>query len=379
MANRDRRAGYVSLWLLALAFGWIEATVVVYLREISVRESALHTISYLPNLQVPLMSLPGPLVALEMAREGCTLVLLGAVAWLAGRRGADRIGAFLLAFGIWDIAYYAVLWLVSGWPDSIRMWDVLFLIPAPWVAPVWAPVTIATLFVLSGSYLFWTADRARRYRGADVGVLVIAAGLTLAAFLAGANAVIDHRLPERFPLWVFWSGVVLGVAWFAAIERREGVATERGRPWVGVRVRTLAPRHAETESTPRSRIAMGEATISEGPEERDVGRITIQYREAKDRLDGLVREAGEIAERLERLALGLSTRPGHLIVGLPDANLENPSEWEIVPSHPLPSIEQLTALTDDIRAERARVEELRERLVLTGHADLVDQPNGFFY
>jgi hypothetical protein len=67
-----------------------------------------------------------------------------------------------------------------------------------------------------------------------------------------------------------------------------------------------------------------------------------------------------------------------LIVGFPEQDLENPSEWDIVPSHPLPSIEQLAALTDNIRAEGAKVEELRERLILMGHADLVEQRDGFF-
>jgi hypothetical protein len=171
MTNRERHGAHASLWLYALAFGWIEASVVVYLREIAIRERALQATSYLPNLQVPLVSLPGTLVALEMAREACTLVLLAAVAWLAGRRVSDRMGAFLLAFGIWDITYYAALRLVSGWPASSRTWDILFLIPSPWVAPVWAPVTIATLFSIAGTYLFWTADRARRYRWPDVGVL----------------------------------------------------------------------------------------------------------------------------------------------------------------------------------------------------------------
>jgi hypothetical protein len=92
----------------------------------------------------------------------------------------------------------------------------------------------------------------------------------------------------------------------------------------------------------------------------------------------LVKEAGELAERFERLAHGLSARPGRVVVGIPDERVENPSEWDIVPSHPLPSIEHLTSLTNDIRAVGARVEELRERLILMGHADLVEQPNGFF-
>jgi hypothetical protein len=377
MMDGERRGAYASLWLFALAFGWIEASVVVYLREIAMRERALQTTAYLPNFQVPLVSLPATLVALEMAREACTLVLLGTAAWLAGRRVADRIGAFLLAFGIWDITYYAGLRLVSGWPEGLSTWDILFLIPSPWVAPVWAPVTIATLFVIGGTYLFWTANRTRRYRWTDIGVLLAAAGLTFAAFLAGSNAVIDHRLPERFPLWVFWSGVILGVVWFARVERREAQGREDKRPWVGVRVRTLAPTHPGTPSMIRSAQSVG-GVIEEPQEEHDLDRVVARYRDATNRLNSLVDEASELAERLERLAHGLSTRPGHLVIGLPDESAENPSEWDIVPSHPLPSIEQLAALTDNIRAERARVEELRERLILMGHAELVEQRNGFF-
>ena len=41
MANEEPRAAYGGVWILSLVFGWIEASVVVYLREISVREGAL--------------------------------------------------------------------------------------------------------------------------------------------------------------------------------------------------------------------------------------------------------------------------------------------------------------------------------------------------
>jgi hypothetical protein len=217
----DRRAAYASLWLLALAFGWIEGSVVVYLREMAARAGGVQVAGALSSVQA-LESLAGGLVPVEMAREACTMVLLGAVGWLAGRANADRIGAFLLTFGIWDITYYAVLHLVSGWPQSITTWDVLFLIPSPWVAPVWAPVADATLFVIAGSYLFWTPDRDRRYRWIDVGVLLIAVGLTLVAFLAGSTTAIEHQLPDRFPVGLFWSGFILGGAGFVAAERRRG-------------------------------------------------------------------------------------------------------------------------------------------------------------
>lgn len=228
MANRERRTTFVSLLLLALAFGWIEASVVVYLREISMGEEALRAAD-LTNVPVPLVQLPGRLVAVEMVREACTLILLASVGWISGRRLADRIGAFLVAFGIWDLAYYGVLRLVSGWPDSIGTWDILFLIPSPWVAPVWAPTTVATLFALCGSYLFWTADYERRYRWTDISMLAASACLILAAFLAGSTAVIEHRIPEHFPAWLFWSGVAVGTAWFASVERRAVGVTFRAR------------------------------------------------------------------------------------------------------------------------------------------------------
>jgi hypothetical protein len=235
MGNQERRATYASLWVLTLAFGWIEASVVVYLREIYARQVSFQGTNYLAGLQVTLVSLPSHLMAVEIAREACTILLLGAVAWLAGRRPADRAGAFLLSFGIWDLSYYAALKLVVGWPDSLSAWDILFLIPVPWVAPVWAPVTIATLFVAAGSYLFWTSERERRYRWPDIGVLVASGLLTIAAFLVESRAAIDHRVPERFPVWLFGAGVVLGTVWFLRVERGVARKSDTRRRQVGVR------------------------------------------------------------------------------------------------------------------------------------------------
>jgi hypothetical protein len=377
MASQERRAAYASLWVLALAFGWIEASTVLYLREIFAREASFHAFNYLPDLQVTLMSIPGPLVALEVAREACTLVLLAAVGWLSGSRFADRVGAFLVSFGIWDLSYYGVLRLVSGWPGSINTWDILFLIPSPWVAPIWAPVTVATLFVLAGSYLFWTSDRERQYRRADIGILASSVFLTIAAFLVDTRAAMDHRVPEHFPIWLFWSGVGLGMAWFIRVERRVARTSDRRSPWPGVRVRTIVPTHVEatTHSNGRTR---DEGTMSGLHEDSDASRVMAEYGDAKRRLSVLTREADELSERFERLAHGLSARPHRLIVGLPDERIANPSEWEIVPSHPLPSIEHLIGLTNEIRAVGATIESLRERLVLMGHADLVAQPDRFF-
>ena len=89
----------------------------------------------------------------EVVREAATLVMLLAVGWLAGRTWRSRLGFTLLAFGVWDIAYY--LWLVplTAWPNSLADWDILFLIPLPWWGPVLAPVMIAALMILGGCVL----------------------------------------------------------------------------------------------------------------------------------------------------------------------------------------------------------------------------------
>ncbi len=213
-----RRAPYVAFWILALAFGWIEAAVVVYLRQIYPLPP---TLSGVPS---PITLMPGWLVAVEAVREACTLVLLATVAFLAARRLAERAGIFLLLFGVWDLTYYAVLWLVLGWPVSLTTWDVLFLLPVPWVAPVWAPALVAAAFVAGGSYLFWTAERARAYGTTDVSVLLMATAAVLLAFMAGWRAVAEERPPHGFPAALFLAGVVGGTLWFVHVEQRAGRA-----------------------------------------------------------------------------------------------------------------------------------------------------------
>jgi hypothetical protein len=110
----------------------------------------------------------------------------------------------------------------------------------------------------------------------------------------------------------------------------------------------------------------------------DIGRVTTDHARAKRRLDALLREAGVLGERLGRLAHGLSTHPERLIIGSADPSVGNPSEWDIVPNVPLPSIERLVMLTNEIREANENVELLRERLILLGRADLVEEPEGFF-
>ena len=213
MPDTARRSSYVALWVFALAFGWIEAAAVVYLRQTAPRDAAA-------AIEFPLVLVAANLVAVELVREACTLIVLGAVAWLAARRWAELVGAFLLMFGVWDLAYYACLRLMIGWPDGLSNWDLLFLIPLPWVAPVWAPAIVAAIFVAAGSYLFWTSSRLRRYTPGDVAILLASASAIVGAFLVDWRVVFSHEAPQHFPDWLYWAGVAAGVAWFVRAERR---------------------------------------------------------------------------------------------------------------------------------------------------------------
>lgn len=140
--NDPRRWTAVVIYAIAMAL--LEAAVVTYLRTFLGRMDP-----YQPS---PL-PVPAWLMRTEFAREVATLVMLGAIGWLAGRNWRARLGYFLVAFGGWDIFYYVFLAPMSGWPRSLLDWDVLFLIPLPWWGPVLAPLCIAALMVVGGTLI----------------------------------------------------------------------------------------------------------------------------------------------------------------------------------------------------------------------------------
>jgi hypothetical protein len=84
-----------------------------------------------------------------------TLLMIGAVAWLAADRLRTRLGAFLIVFGVWDIVYYLALYAMLRWPPSLAAMDVLFLVPPSplWYQPVWVPVAISCGMIALGAKL----------------------------------------------------------------------------------------------------------------------------------------------------------------------------------------------------------------------------------
>lgn len=127
--------------LAGIAFGFVEAAAVVYLRAA--------TGLWPGPPEKALTVFPAALLRIECMREAATLILLLGLAWLAGQNARQRVSAFLWAFAFWDASYYLWLRVTIGWPTSPLNMDVLFLIPVPWLAQVWFPLLVSGLTALA--------------------------------------------------------------------------------------------------------------------------------------------------------------------------------------------------------------------------------------
>jgi len=139
--------------IFGLAFGFIEATVVIYLRSAlgllpgypgSLADVSKQSLNIYQQAQV-LNSLPKILYTVELLREVATILILMCLALLTASKLKERLAIFLWVFAAWDIFYYLSLWLTVRWPYSLATADVLFLIPTYWLAPVWLPIVVSSL------------------------------------------------------------------------------------------------------------------------------------------------------------------------------------------------------------------------------------------
>jgi len=143
--------------LFAAGFGFVEAAVVIYLRAAvgllpgyqgTLADVARHSSEIYQQARA-VGELPRSLLIVEVLREAATLVMLVTIALLSAARARERWAMFLWSFAIWDATYYLWLWATVRWPASLLTPDVLFLIPVPWIAPVWFPLLVSLLTMVS--------------------------------------------------------------------------------------------------------------------------------------------------------------------------------------------------------------------------------------
>jgi len=217
------RTTAIVIIAFGIAMGYLEAVVVVYLR------AALGLVEF---TTVPVLE-PAEFDAfagMEIARELATLVMIAAVGWLAGRSWVERLAWSAVLFGAWDIVYYVGLWVTIGWPPALDSWDLLFLIPMPWVGPVWAPMVVSATLIGFG---LAAANRLRAGRTVDIGRLEMALAVTggalvILSFLPDAGRVLDGDASPWSGWLVFWLG--MGLAVVAAVMALSGEARRATAP-----------------------------------------------------------------------------------------------------------------------------------------------------
>jgi len=195
-----------------VAFGYIEAAVVVYLREI------FHPDGFTFPMKVfGLGPLAKRILLTEIGREGATIVLILTGAWLFGRNRRQRVAYFLTIFAVWDIFYYVWLKVLIDWPASIMNWDILFLIPVVWASPLLYPVLLSVMMLAFAVVLLLRPPSAGLFKVtlAD-GIGFLASGLivVLSFCLAGVHAA-DEDFASHFYRSLFAAGVLLCLAVFA--------------------------------------------------------------------------------------------------------------------------------------------------------------------
>jgi hypothetical protein len=217
-----KKVHFVIVW--AIAFAYVEASVVEYLRAL-----------YYPidsgGFRFPLLTLDEltalgsshrTRLAIEFGRELATLAMLAGVGLLAANNRREAWAHFMIAFGVWDIFYYLWLKVFLDWPASLLTWDLLFLVPLPWVGPVLAPVLISLVMIGCGLVVLYyegcgqpLATTLTDWIWLTLGGLVV-----IASFCMDYVNIMEGGLPGPFNWPVFATGLIVAFATFVRILRR---------------------------------------------------------------------------------------------------------------------------------------------------------------
>lgn len=221
MKNLIKTAVHVTVF--SIAMGFLETAVVVYLRELY----------YPEGFNFPLKPMPGHIIITELLRELATIVMLVYIGMLSGKNFNQRFAFFLLSFAVWDLFYYVFLKALLNWPLSVFEWDVLFLIPAPWIGPVLAPCIVSfSMIVLSIILLYKDSAHSVRVRISDWLMLITISILYIFSFTqdqfealhVSDDSIINMTsvsVPAAFNWYLFAVPLLLFCVWILSFVYRK--------------------------------------------------------------------------------------------------------------------------------------------------------------
>ncbi|MBI3510241.1 MAG: hypothetical protein HY064_06225 [Bacteroidetes bacterium] len=173
--------------------GYLETAVVVYIRK-----------HYYPNgFDFPLLPIGKDIAITEFFREIATIIMLAGIGILVGENRLQRFAFFIYCFAIWDIFYYVFLYVLLGWPKSLLTFDVLFLIPVPWISPVICPCLISALLIFYAMIVVWNPAKINlKMRSIERLILFAGCALVLYSFVADyITFVLAHHSDKG--VWTF--------------------------------------------------------------------------------------------------------------------------------------------------------------------------------
>ncbi|MDP3026391.1 MAG: hypothetical protein Q8N63_01690, partial [Nanoarchaeota archaeon] len=106
--GEKRKLVWVGIFAIAMAF--VETMIVFYLRKLYYPDNNLFPLN---------ISMPTEILIFEGIREAATIIMLLAVAIIAGKKAKEKFAYFIYAFAIWDIFYYVWLKVTLDWPASL--------------------------------------------------------------------------------------------------------------------------------------------------------------------------------------------------------------------------------------------------------------------
>jgi len=210
---------FLIVVVFSIAFGYIEAAVVVYLRQIFHPDGFIFPMAVFGT---------GPLferfLLTEIGREAATIVLIFTGAWLSGHNRRQRFAYFMIIFAVWDIFYYVWLKVLLDWPASIMDWDILFLIPVTWASPVLYPVLISITLIGFAVVILYRCSCGRPVRATLADWLAFsAAGLiVVVSFCLPGLHITEQDYATYFYRPLFAAGFLLGILTFVKCCRNSG-------------------------------------------------------------------------------------------------------------------------------------------------------------
>jgi len=205
---RTKKLYWVGIF--AISFAFVEATVVVYLRQMY----GIH------NLLQDIPAFDSMITFVEVGREFSTLIMLLAVGWAVGRSLQTRLGFAFYALGLWDIFYYIWLKLFINWPESLLTTDILFLLPLPWWGPVIGPALIAALMVIGGGLAVIAADFGHSIQFSALEKITLHGGLLVMLYSFIENSLsalptnvdtLSQLRPSTFSYHIYVPGLIVTV------------------------------------------------------------------------------------------------------------------------------------------------------------------------